>query len=147
MKRYWTIQIGFLLGAVLLAAGCESEAEPRTTEDFLADTVAMDSKLLICREDRRAAARDPECKAARLAASRVAAIKEAAEREENEEQSQAEVDRLRDIQDSRDEAARQRQAQLVRTAESKLEQGLKLTPEEARAIGIDPESSVLVDND
>ncbi|MEM6818455.1 MAG: EexN family lipoprotein [Pseudomonadota bacterium] len=149
-QRKLTIRIhrGLIPGFCMVLAACgPAETQVRTVTDFLGDTVAMDAKILECRKDRKMAVRDPECKAARQAAARLSAAQEEARRDAREKASEAELNRLRRQQEARDEADERRRAQLVASAESKIESGQALTPEEARAIGIDPDSSVLVESD
>ena len=127
--------------------GCEPEPDPRAMADFLEDSIAMDAKLRACRSDRRMAARDPECKAARQAAAKLSAAEQAARQDTMQKSSEEELERLRRQQEARDAAAAQRLQRLKVTAEKKLENGEPLTAEEARVLGIDPDSSVLVEGD
>ena len=137
-----------VLGLVVLGlTGCEPPPEPRTIDDFLEDSIAMDAKLRACRNDRKMAARDPECKAARQAAAKLSAAEQAAQQDRMQKSSEEELDRLRRQQQARYEAAEQRRQRMKDSAERKLENGEPLTAEEARLLGIDPDSSVLVKPD
>lgn len=131
--------------ACALVAGCQREEPPiRSIEEFVADPNAVDTKLLICRSDRRAAASDVECSNARAAANRIAIAEERAEFEMLKKEAASELAALRSQRTRMEQALESRQQSLKLTAERKLAQGQSLTPEEARAIGIDPKGSLLV---
>ena len=84
---------------------------------------------------------------ARQAAAKLSAAEQAARQDTMQKSSEEELERLRRQQEARDEAAAQRLQRLKVTAEKKLENGEPLTAEEARVLGIDPDSSVLVEGD
>ena len=145
-KRIQKVSVAALVA--ILCAGCtEQPAEYRSAEDFVEDTVALDAKLVACQKDRRAAVRDPECKAARQAANRVAMAEDAARRQRLEAESAAQLSRLRRAREAEDRVEAERERELIKTAEAKIAAGQPLSSAEARAIGIDPDNSVLVNPD
>ncbi|MFK8051912.1 MAG: EexN family lipoprotein [Woeseiaceae bacterium] len=140
-----TLTLGLTL---LVIAGCSRHEEPvRSIDDFIADPDATDAKLLYCRNDRRAAVNDAECSHARTAASRLAIADERAEFEKLKKEAASELSALRAERARLENARDARQTSLRRSAERKLASGQTLTADEALAIGVDPNGSLLVEGE
>ncbi|MEO0574580.1 MAG: EexN family lipoprotein [Pseudomonadota bacterium] len=129
--------------ALVWLAGCAEEEPPRSVADFEHDRSGLDAKLVACFEDRRMNARDPECKNARTAATKIAKRERAQTDKELERQSEQQLASLRRRRAASDAAAVQQREALVDRAEAKVALGQALTADEARALGLDPETSVL----
>ncbi|MEM7763661.1 MAG: hypothetical protein AAF290_06235 [Pseudomonadota bacterium] len=130
--------------AMGLLACSQTEPPVRTVVDFMADSDAIEMKLISCRADRRAAVKDAECANAKTAANRLALEDERAAFEKLREEATSELDAIRAERSRLERALDEREAVLRTRAEAKIAEGKTLTAEEARAIGIDPNGSLLV---
>ena len=137
--------------AVIALCGCKPEQSTRSVDDFIADPISVDAKLMSCRQDRRQAAKDVECANARAAASRLELEREKEELAAIREEAEAELSQMRAQRERLERTLKARQELLKARAEEKLAAGQNLTAEEAEALGIDPRGSLLVnppvDND
>ncbi|MEN7343438.1 MAG: EexN family lipoprotein [Pseudomonadota bacterium] len=133
-----------LLGAVVLC-GCKPVETPRSVDDFIADPIAVDSKLMSCRQDRRQAAKDVECANARAAASRLELDREKDELAAIRVEAENELSQMRAQRERLERTLKAREEMLKARAERKLAAGENLTAEEAEALGIDPRGSLLVE--
>lgn len=129
--------------AFVCLTGCAKQEPPRSVADFEHDRSGLDAKLVACFEDRRMNARDPECKNARMAATRIAKLEQTRTNAELERQSEQQLASLRRQRAASDAAAKQKREALIARAEAKVALGQALSPDEARALGLDPETSVL----
>ena len=142
-KGYSKIAAG--LASVLFLAACKPAEKTRSVDEFIADPIAVDAKLMSCRQDRRQAAKDVECANARAAASRLELEREKAELAAIREEAESELSQMRAQRERLERTLRAREEMLRKRAEEKLASGQNLTADEAEALGIDPRGSLLVD--
>jgi hypothetical protein len=83
--------------AVVLAA-CAPKAEPRTVQDFMDDGFAREGVLTRCNQNREGTLNDSECSNARRAAATIALEAERARAPQLEQQSEAKLLALRELQ-------------------------------------------------
>lgn len=111
------VKLWLLLAAALLAYACEAPPPPRSFVDFLDDSIARESVLLRCNQDRDTSANDPECVNARRAAAAIAARADEARRAELERESE----RKREAVRAAAAAEQQRQLEAARAAQAAQE--------------------------
>ena len=95
-----------LCGAVLVAAGCGGEPEPRSTQDFLDNPISLEGVLVRCSQSRAETRYETECVNARQAVSIIEAREERARRDALELQSERKRQALRRTQRAATEARR-----------------------------------------
>jgi hypothetical protein len=92
-----------IFALVIAVAACSGPpARERTVAEFMEDSAVLQGELAHCAEDKRAAAKDPECTNARIALERLAVQEEARRASEHE----AEFEKSRELLRQQREAER-----------------------------------------
>ncbi len=106
MRSRWIAVARFVgvLAVTAWVAACQQPSRPRTYEFFMEDGLAREGVLARCNEDRKASVDDQECENARRAAATIGATGERERTQNYERESSRKLEQLRD------RAARQQQA-------------------------------------